>query len=130
MNYLLNLVTNNALATIKGLQLSNSNYQTALDLLNERYNDPQITISLHMSNLLNLETVKLISDFKGLRAVYDEVKIQVPSLDNLGLQPNHYVPMLIPVLMNKLLKEFKIIISRGYDQNVWNISKVLQIFKC
>ena len=47
-NYLLNLVTDDALATIKGLQLSDSSYQTALDLLNERYNDPQITISIHM----------------------------------------------------------------------------------
>ena len=56
MNYLLNLVTDDALATIKGLQISSSSYQTALDLLNEPYKDPQITISLHMSNLLNLET--------------------------------------------------------------------------
>ena len=39
MNYFLNLITDDVLATIKGLQLSNSNYQTALDLLNESYND-------------------------------------------------------------------------------------------
>ena len=89
INYVLNLVTDDALATIKGLLLSNSSYQTALDLLNERFNDPQITISLHMSNLLNLETVKPISDLKELRALYYEVETQIRSLDNLGLQPNH-----------------------------------------
>ena len=51
LSYFLNFVTE-----IKDLQLSNSTYQTALDLLNERYNIPQITISLLMSNLWNLET--------------------------------------------------------------------------
>ena len=66
------------------------------------------TINLHMSNLLNLETVKLISDLKGLCALYDEVETQARSLNNLGLQPNHYRPMFIPVLMNKLPKKFKI----------------------
>ena len=37
--------------------------------------------------------------------------------------------MLIPVLMNKLPEEFKII-SREFEKNVWGISKVLKIFKC
>ena len=40
MNYFLNLVADDALATIKGLQVNNSSYQTALDLLNEWCNEP------------------------------------------------------------------------------------------
>ena len=67
-----------------------------LDLLNEQYNNTKITISLHISNLLNLETLKLISDLEGLCA----------------------------------LEEFKIIILREFDKNVWDIPKVLKIFKC
>ena len=83
-----------------------------------------------MSNLINLETVELISDLKGLHALYDEVETQVHSLDNLGLQLNHYGPMLIPVLMKKLLEGFKVNILREFDKNVWGISKFLKIFKC
>ena len=71
-----------------------------------------------MSNLLNLDVVKFISDLKGLCTLNDEVETQFKSMDNLGLQQNQYGPMLIPVLMNKLPEEFKIIISREFDKNV------------
>ena len=71
-----------------------------------------------MSNLLNLDVVKFISDLKGLCTLNDEVETQFKSMDNLGLQKNQYGPMLIPVLMNKLPEEFKIIISREFDKNV------------
>ena len=71
LSYFLNFVTE-----IKDLQLSNSTYQTALDLLNERYNIPQITISLLMSNLWNLETWELISDLKGFQLKFPHFKLK------------------------------------------------------
>ena len=71
-----------------------------------------------MQNLLNLEVMKLISDLKGLCALYDDVETQVRSLDNVGLQPIYQGPMLVPVLMNKLSEEIKTVISREFNENV------------
>ena len=59
-----------------------------------------------MLNFLNLEEVKSISVLKGLRARHDQVETKVKSLDNLGLQPNHYKPILITALMGVPKRSF------------------------
>ena len=43
--------------TVKGLKLSNSNYLVILDLLTERFGDPQLLISAHIGSLLKLPNV-------------------------------------------------------------------------
>ena len=129
MNYLLSFVIDEAAATVKGLQLSNANYPIAMKLLTERFGDPQVLISAHMSKLLSLEKIQSIYDIKGLRRVYDEVETQVRSLNCLGLEAANYGPMYIPVLFGKLPDELKLIISRQSGKNVWDIKIILNAFK-
>ena len=62
MNYLIKFLSNEALMTVKGLKLSNSNYYQAQDLLTERFGDPQLLISANVGNLLNLLNVCSIND--------------------------------------------------------------------
>ena len=62
MNYLIKFLSNEALMTVKGLKFSNSNYYQALDLLTERFGDPQLLISANVGNLLNLLNVCSIND--------------------------------------------------------------------
>ena len=50
MNYLTKLLSDEALMIVKGLKLSNSNHHVALDLLTERFGDPQLLISEHTGN--------------------------------------------------------------------------------
>ena len=52
--------------TKKGLKLSTSNYHVALDLLTERFSDPQLLISVHIGSLLNLPKVWSINDLQEL----------------------------------------------------------------
>ena len=54
------------LMTKKGLKLSTSNYHVALDLLTERFSDPQLLISVHIGSLLNLPKVWSINDLQEL----------------------------------------------------------------
>ena len=99
-------------------------------MLNERYNDPQITISLHLSNLLNLYAVKLISRLKEIRGLHDEVEMQVRNLDNLGLQPNRYGAMLILVLMKKLTVKLRLLFRENLiktDGTFLNFGKYLNV---
>ena len=81
MNYLVNLLTGTAEETIKGLSLTNNNYELALQLLRERFGDEQVIISAHMNNLLRLEVIKGVSDVRGLRKLFDQVEGQVRSLE-------------------------------------------------
>lgn len=90
MNYLVNLLKGNAEVAIKGLPLSNDNYNVCLKMLEERYGDPQVLVSAHMNKLLSLDAVFNITDLKGLRKLCDQVESQVRCLNALGHDPKSY----------------------------------------
>ena len=113
---------------IKGLLLSNDNHLIAKKMLEDRFGDPQILISSHMSKLLSLETISEIADVKGLRHLYDEVETQVRSLSGFGLDPRNYGLMLTPILFSKIPDEFKLVISRKFGKTLWDIDKILEFY--
>ena len=53
-NYLHSLLEGAASQVIQGLTMTDSNYDTAVSLLQERFDDPQSIISVHMDELLKL----------------------------------------------------------------------------
>ena len=130
MNYLINLLEGEAETTIKGLNLSNDNYKIALNMLTERYGDEQIIISSLMNKLLNLEGTHRFSNIKELRILlYDTIETQVRCLNSMGLQAKNYGSMLIPVIMTKLPQEIKLIITRQFGKDIWDIDLILNAFK-
>ena len=129
MNYLITLVKDDAAATIQGLKLSNDNYPIALNLLRERFGDPQMLISAHMNELLNFQNVNDFNNIKELRSLYDKMETQVRSLNNLGIESKNYGSMLVPVFLSKLPTELKLIISRKFGKNLWDIESVIEAFK-
>ena len=66
---------------------------------------------------------------KELRCLYDEVEKQVRSLNCLGVNSDNYGPMLVPVLFSKIPEELKLIISRKFGKDVWDIQSVLESLK-
>ena len=101
-------MTGEALKVAQGLKLSESNYSAAIVMLHERYGDKQVLISTHMNKLLNLSNNGNLNDLKYLRQLYNNIDIQVRSLTSLGIDPDSYGPMLIPVVMSKLPENFNI----------------------
>ena len=69
MTYLRSYLRSSASNAIAALALTNDNYQTAIDLLKERYDNKQLLISTHMKNFLKLERVKDIKNIDALRQV-------------------------------------------------------------
>ena len=61
---------------IFGLSLTNENYKEALNLLKNRYGNPQLIVSAHMSALVKLAKVES-DDLHGLRKFYDDVESNV-----------------------------------------------------
>ena len=130
MTYLRSYLRGSASNAIAALALTNDNYQTALDLLNERYDNKQLLISTHMKNFLKLEQVKDIKNIDALRQVLDNITIQKRSLENLDITANMYGPLLIPVILSKLPDELNLILSREFnDKDCWDITPVLDILK-
>lgn len=129
MNYLVSYLKGEAENAVKGLPLCNENYVIAKQMLEERFGDPQVLISSHMNKLLSLSCISNMNNLKDMRKLCDQVESQVRCLNALGHDPKSYGLMLIPVFMTKIPEEFKLIISRKLEKDVWDIQMILDAFK-
>ena len=77
-----------------------------------------------MESLLKLKPVNARLDIKGIRAVLDRVEIQVRGLQSLGVDSAQNGALLIPIFMEKLPDELKLIVSRKHKEN-WELNFVL-----
>ena len=130
MSYLDSLCEGKASDIIYGLKLSNENYEIALKLLKERYDDKQLLIHSHMQKLLNLKPIENVKEICLLRKIYDIIEIQIRSLENLGYESDRYGPLLIPIITSKLPQELNLLISRQFESSEsWEIDQVLKTLK-
>ena len=123
LNYLMGFVTDEAESLLKGLRLSGDNYKKALELLKERFGNSQILKTVHMNKIIELESVESISDVKDLRKLYDSIETEIRNLESLDMKHNEYGPLLVPLLINKVPDELKLILSREKDFDLENILK-------
>ena len=89
------------------------NYKEASEILTDRFGNKQIIISSHMEALLKLQPVNAMSNVKGIRAVLDNLEIQVRGLQALGIDSAQYGALLIPIFMEKLPEELPLIVICG-----------------
>ena len=125
--YLHSLLEGPALRAIAGLQLTDPNYDEAIDTLKKRFGNKQQIISRHMDSLLELESVQSGSNIKALRGLYDQVEFQVRSLKSLEVPVDSYGNLLSSLLMNRLPHELRLIINRGIGDDEWNIDDLMGI---
>ena len=83
-NYLNSLLEGNAARTIQGLQLTSSNYNAAVEMLQERFGKPQIIVSAYMDEILKIQTCT-DGRLRSLRYVYDKISAHVRGLASLGV---------------------------------------------
>ena len=128
-SYLKNLLSSSAAATISGLTLTNGNYKEAVNLLKERYGNPQLLVSVYFEALVKLPRVTTMNNVKDLRMIYDKVESSVRNLRTLGIEPLSYGSLLTPLLTEKLPDDLKLIISRKFKNEIWNLEDLLKYFK-
>ena len=126
-NHLRSLVEGAAYATIAGLSLTEENYKTVIDLLHERFAQKQIIINSHMD--AKLKSVSTMADIKKIRQIYDQVEIHVRGLQAQGVDSAQYGALLIPIMMAKLPEDLRLILSRQFCGDNWNLDELLKAFK-
>jgi hypothetical protein len=129
LNYLKSLVEGNGASAIDGFALTADNYEAACIVLKDRFADPQIIISSHMEELLNLPAVSDIHKVSKIRQLYDSIEAHIRSLRNLGIDSNSYGSLLVPLIVGKLPDEMRLNVARNLEKNEWNIDKLLCKFK-
>ena len=111
------------------MTLTGENFGRAMNLLRERYGNPQLIISSHMDSLIKLEKVSG-SKASSLRNLYDKIESHLRSLLSLGVNSEYYGPMLIPIIVNKLPNEIRLELGRRLGTSNWKISEFMDILKC
>ena len=128
-NYLKTFLGKKPLDIISGLTLSSSNYLKALDILRERYGNKQILISSHMDVLVKLPRATSFKDIETLRKIYNSLETSVRNLTELNVDINSYGTLLISLILERIPSELKVIISRRFKDDVWDLLSLIEIFK-
>ena len=120
-----------AVRSVHGLECTDANYDEAVDILKKRFGNKQIIISSHMDDLTNLTQVSDNQDTKKLRSLYDKIEGNLRSLKGLGIQPDQYGSLLVPILIGKIPDQLTLHISRKFDStvDVWKVDDVMMEFK-
>ena len=84
--------------------------------MKDRYNNKQLIVSSHVTNLLNLPQLISSDNVNDLRKICGTIKTQVRSLKNLDIQSKMYGTLVIPVLLSKLSSELSSIIDPQFDK--------------
>ena len=127
-NYLESLLEGTAAAAIRGLPLTADNHEAAKNILKKRFGQPQIIINAHMESLVKIAAVTSDSNLKRRRELYDQVEAHVRALQALGVESGSYGKLLIPLLMEKLPTNLRLIISRCIDKQEWDLDVILRAF--
>ena len=101
-NYLKGCLTGQASNAIEGIQLTGENLTSAIEILKDRFAQPQILISSYMNNLLHFSKVGNVENVSKLRSLYDQLEINIRNLTVMGIESDTYGTLLIPIIMDKI----------------------------
>ena len=127
-NYLNSLLEGVALRTIKGLSLTEDNYDSAVELLRRRFGNPQHVVAAHYEEIFKLPNCSN-DRASSLRYLYDKVMVHTRGLNSSGIEAQQYGSILIPVLMSKLPADVRIRVAREQDRELWDIKELLKIIQ-
>ena len=106
---------------IQGLALTGANYDSAIEILKERFGKPQQIITAHMDEILKIppNTDRLSSS----------LSVHVSGLQSMGISSDQYGSLLIPIIMAKLPNDVRFAIARKSFSSVWKIDELLNTIK-
>ena len=128
-NCLRSYLTETTSECIKVLSLTSANYQKAVEILKERYGNKQILISSYMDVLVKLPRADNMKDTDKLRKIYNSSETSVRNLAELGVEITSYGTLLISIIFDRIPTELKLLISRKFKNNVFDLDILIEIFK-
>ena len=78
-----------------------------------------------MNKLIKLEKIH-VPNVKALRSLYDNIESNVRALNSVGIEQEHFGPLLIPLALEKLPDTIRLQVSRKLGNSKWNITDFLR----
>ena len=124
-NYLQWLLEGPVATAIQGLTLSDTNYQAAHELLEQRFAKLQYVIAAHMDQMYKLSNCTG-NKAAQLRSIFDKISVHVRGLESLEISADQYGSFLILVVTAKLPQKVRPQIARVTTRDAWKIDKLLE----
>ena len=105
-NHLINSLQDDALRSVKAFQITEANYQSALDRLGERYDKKSLIFKDHVTSLFELKKMSKPSS-SDLRNIVDTVSAVLDSLAHLGTSKDIMNAMVIHLVLSRVDSESK-----------------------
>ena len=119
-NYLKSLLYGDASQTIAGFSMTNTNYEKAISLLQERYGQTHKIIQTYMQTLLDIPPP--LNTVDSLRIYCVKMETYVRGLESLGQTDDTYGSLLVPIVLNKLPGEIRKNLAREHRSTNWTLS--------
>jgi len=125
-NYLQGLLDGAAARSIKGLTLTEANYDSAIELLQKRFGRPKQIVASHMDELIKIP-VCTNDRPQSLRSVYDQITVHIRGLAALEITSEQYGSLLMPMIMSKLPSDIRLQVARELTDENWKIDKLMEV---
>ena len=127
--YLKGILSKDVQESIRGLLITNEIYSIALKIIRERYANKQFLISSYMESFVKSQPITFMKNVNGLRAMYDLVEGNVRNLSSLGVPSDTIGKLLVHLLIEKIPHSLHLVISREFDDEVWDLENMLKYLK-
>ena len=124
-NYLRGLIDEPAKSCIAGFSLTSANYNSAVDILKDRYGKKSAIQRAHMQKLMKIDRVRDERDVVSLRHLCDSVETHYRGLEALGVDKDTYSSIVVPVILDRLPEAVRLIVTRGKDFHEWTLEDLL-----
>ena len=121
--YLKSCLEGEAAQAIAGLKVSEANYETAIEIITNRFGGKDKRVFTHMTQLIGLSCSKPTVDC--LRGLRDQLLSHTRSLENLEITKEQYGVFLTPLVISKLPQEIRMEWSRDAEGKERDIDYLL-----
>ena len=127
--YLRSYLDEPAKKVIGGLSLTDADYDSAVQILKNRYARPAQIKRAHMSQLINLPAVYNEKNITKLQQLHDDIETNFRSLEALGVDHDSYSSIIVPTLLEKIPESIRLAMFRfGADQLDMDVKELLKSF--
>ena len=117
-------------SNVAALPLTADHYKVAIDILKDRFGEPQLLISNYMEDLLKLPSVTSVHETKKLRELFNKIEINIRGLNAIGVESQSFGNLLVPGVMEKISSELRLVVSRKFgSEESWNFDALLSAMK-
>ena len=123
-SYLQSSLKEEAKSCLQGLALTQSNYEQAKEILQNRFGKRERIVASHIDKLLNISQSQ--TKRKELWTLYDEIQVHVRSLAALNVDGCNYGLILVPLILHQLPSGLRLQWARQSDNREGDLEFLLQ----